>query len=173
MKLEFDRKRVEKLARQKEVENWNFRTWLKGWCDVSSEEIDARFLHYYQLVAKEIDCTKCANCCIKMQPLLSSEDIGKLAEHVGLSYSAFYKRYVMEDEEGEGFVFNKMPCPFLKDKKCTVYASRPEECRSYPHLDKKDRVYSMSSIFGSCFICPIVYNVYELMKKEFSAINQP
>ena len=165
MKLEVDRKRVETLARQKEDENWAFRTWLKGSCDLSSEDLDARFLHYYQLVSKEVDCTRCTNCCIKMHPLLSREDIEKMAEHLGISYSTFCRKFDIEDDE-EGFIFNKLPCPLLKDKRCMVYASRPEECRSYPHLDKKDRIFSMSSIVESCSVCPIVYNVYELMKRD-------
>ncbi len=166
MKFEIDSKRVEKLATQKEDENWKFRGYLKGWCDLPSKEIDARFTYYYEMVSKEIDCTKCANCCIKMQPLLSSKDIDAMAAHLGLSYSAFCDSYIIEDDEEDGFVFNTIPCPLLKDNLCTVYSSRPQECRSYPHLDKKDRIFSMTTVFENCSVCPIVYNVYELLKKE-------
>ena len=166
MKFEIDIRRIEKLAAQKADENWKFRNYLKGWCDLSSKEIDTRFKYYYEIVSKEIDCTKCANCCIKLQPLLSLRDVKSMATHLGLSYSLFLEKYIVEDEEEDGFVFNTFPCPLLKDNLCTVYSSRPLECRAYPHLDKKDRIFSMTTVFESCSVCLIVYNVYELLKKE-------
>ncbi|NQT59225.1 MAG: YkgJ family cysteine cluster protein [Bacteroidetes bacterium] len=176
MKFEVSRKRVAALAAQKEDENWEFRCYLKGWCDVSSEEIDAYFHRYYQVVSKEIDCTRCANCCSKVSPCLSFDEIEAMAAHLGLSSSAFCDRYLVEDadedekfdKEGKSvrFVFKTLPCPLLKDNLCTVYASRPNDCRSYPHLHKTGRVFSMNMIFENCLVCPIVYNVYELMKKE-------
>ena len=74
MKFEVSRKKIAALAAQKEDENWNFRCFLKG-CDVSSEEIDAYFYRFYRIVSKEIDCTRCANCCIKVTPCLSFAEI--------------------------------------------------------------------------------------------------
>ncbi len=166
MRFETDIKRIEELAAEREDENWEFRGYLKGWCDLSSDEIDAHFQRFFEEVSEEIDCTECANCCIKVTPLLKTGEIKILADSRGLSYSTFCEKYLVEDPEEGGFIFKTLPCPFLKDKRCIVYPSRPHECRSYPHLQKEGRIFSLTSIFENCSVCPIVYNVYELMKQE-------
>lgn len=59
--------------------------------------------------------------------------------------------------------FNQ-PGPLLVGKRCSCYEDRPEDCRSYPHLDKPDRVASLLSIIGNAEVCPIVYEVLERAK---------
>jgi len=164
MSLVSDINTIEKLTAEKEDANWRFRCFLKGWCDLPSEEIDALFHRFTEEVTREIDCTECANCCRKVSPLLKSKDIERLAAFLGLSRTAFCEKYLVESEEDRGFHFKTLPCPFLEGNLCTVYSSRPHDCRSYPHLQKKDRVFSMTAIFSNCSVCPIVYNVYELLK---------
>ncbi len=166
MKIETDVKRIEKLAARKEDENWQFRSYLKGWCDLSSEEIDALFQQFFADVAAEIDCRKCANCCKKTNPTLKSKDVETLATHLGISYSTLCEKYLIESNYDDGFRFKTLPCPFLKDKLCTVYSFRPHDCRSYPHLHKTERVFSLNTIVSNCSVCPIVYNVYEILKDE-------
>ena len=172
MKVETDIKRIEMLAAQKEDDNWKFRCFLKRRCDLPSEEIDALFQRFSEDVTREIDCTECANCCRKVSPLLNSKDVETLAALLGLSRGVFCEKYLVESEEDDGFHFKILPCPFLKGNFCTVYSSRPHDCRSYPHLHKKDRVFSMNAILSNCSVCPIVYNVYELLKEELSDTGQ-
>ena len=172
MKVVTNIKRIEKLASQKEDENWKFRSFLKGWCDLSSEEIDSLFKRFFEDVTREIDCTECANCCKKMSPLLKSEDIETLSALLDLSYSTFCSKYLVESEVKNEFNFNTLPCPFLKDNHCTVYSSRPHDCRSYPHLQEKDRVSNMITIVSNCSVCPILYNVYELLKEKLWGPDQ-
>jgi Fe-S-cluster containining protein len=166
MKFEFDIDRIKKLAIQREDENWMFRCFLKGRCDLSSEEIDTLFRQFAKEVTREIDCMECANCCREVKPLLQSKDMERLGSFLGLSRTSFCEKYLVESEEEKGFHFKILPCPFLEGNLCTVYDSRPHDCRSYPHLQKKDRVFCMTDIFSNCSVCPIVYNVYELLKKE-------
>jgi hypothetical protein len=57
-------------------------------------------------ISSEIDCTKCANCCKKVQPVLDQEDIKKCCEGLGISVSQFKKKSLKPDEEQGKFVFN-------------------------------------------------------------------
>jgi Fe-S-cluster containining protein len=59
---------------------------------------------------------------------------------------------------------NSKPCQFLKDKKCSIYKLRPEECNSYPYLHKDNFISRLLGVIENYEICPIVYNVYELLE---------
>ncbi|MCD6434460.1 MAG: YkgJ family cysteine cluster protein [Candidatus Diapherotrites archaeon] len=59
------------------------------------------------------------------------------------------------------------PCPLLEGNLCRVYGNRPEACRQYPHLHNDFRASSISR-FNNTFICPIVFNLFELMKEELN-----
>jgi Fe-S-cluster containining protein len=84
-----------------------------------------------------------------------------------LRVNEFRSRFLADDPEREGSVFRKQPCPFLQDNLCTVYEHRPSDCRSYPHLHKREFVFRMNQAFSNCSVCPIVFNVYEELKREF------
>lgn len=114
----------------------------------------------------QIDCTKCGNCCKEIKPVLSENDIGKLSEGFGLLVHQVQEQYLAEEKEEDGFVFNVKPCPLLKDNKCTQYQCRPGDCRSYPHLHKKDFITRLINVIGNYSVCPIVFNVYERLKEE-------
>lgn len=43
--METDIYKIRKLSKEKEVENWNFRSFLKG-CDIPSKKIDQLFMNY-------------------------------------------------------------------------------------------------------------------------------
>jgi Fe-S-cluster containining protein len=93
-------------------------------------------------------------------------DVRRVAKHLDLSLNEFRSRFLMDEPEREGSVFRNQPCPFLQDNLCTVYDDRPNDCRSYPHLQKRDFVFRMNQAFSNCSICPIVFNVYEQLKRE-------
>ncbi len=165
MKIERNAGRVEALAAEREDANWEFRYFLKG-CDLSVEQIDDVAHRLTQEVSRQMDCLQCANCCKKSSPILRSEDIERLATHLGIVRDDFIRQYLVEDKEDEGFCFQSLPCPFLQENACTVYAERPDDCRSYPHLMKNEFVFRLIQIYANCSVCPIVYNVYELLKQE-------
>ena len=101
-----------------------------------------------------------------VSPLLKPRDIERLATHLGLSVEQFLAEYLEEDEVGEGHVFKTAPCAFLHESACSVYPQRPEACRSYPHLHKREIVFRLNQVVSNCSVCPIVYNVYERLKQE-------
>jgi len=70
--------RIKELAQQKEKENGDFRTYLKG-CDIEPEAVDAIVHRLYAQVSSKIDCRQCANCCRELAAALGREDIERLA----------------------------------------------------------------------------------------------
>lgn len=155
--------KIKEISEEKAEENWAFRAYLKE-CDVLPEEIDAIVHRLYKEISSGIDCKACANCCKEIKPVLDNDDIEKLSEGLGISNSKFKEEYLVEDEEG--FKFKMMPCPFLKDNSCLVHTYRPKDCRSYPHLHKEGFVLRLMEVIANFSVCPIVFNVYETLKKE-------
>lgn len=57
-------------------------------------------------------------------------------------------------------------CPLLKDNPCSIYEDSPAECSGYPYLYKPDFVPRTLAMAERTFICPIVYEVMEELKKS-------
>jgi len=166
MKVEIDLEKIKLIGKQKEDENWKFRSYLKG-LDIEEEELDRIVHEINNNVTSQIDCTKCANCCKVVDPILDSEDVVKLSTSLKMNIDEFRTAYLLESKEEKNcYNFNKVPCPFLKDNKCTVYENRPKVCESYPHLHKEEFWTRLMGVVQNYSICPIVFNVYEQLKKE-------
>ena len=165
MKIETDPKRISEFARRMEDVNWAFRCFLKA-SDLTIEHIDSTVHKLYKAVSAQIDCRQCANCCKIGRPLLTRKDIKRLAAHLAVSKEHFVTEYLVSDEENEGHFFRSMPCPFLRENLCMLYSCRPDDCRSYPHLQKKEFVFRLNQAFSNCSVCPIVFNVYDRLKHE-------
>ena len=156
---------IEYMAVSKEDENWRFMVFLKG-PYISGKDLNGLVRELCRSISAHVDCTSCANCCRNLKPVLEPADIRRLSEESGLSEDLFFQEYLITDPEGE-VIFKSMPCDFLKNRKCSCYVARPEVCRSYPHLLNSDFRSRLIKIVQNCSICPIVYNVYEGLKKKF------
>jgi len=165
MKLQTDPKVVAKLAAKRERENWRFRSFLKG-SDLEIKELDAIVHRHYAEVASRIDCSACGNCCREALPLLHASDVAQLATGLNLSPAEVQERFLVPDEKPGTLTFKHTPCPFLSGTRCTVYAFRPKDCRSFPHLHKNEFVFRLTRAVENCSICPIVFNVFERLKRE-------
>jgi uncharacterized protein len=157
--IETDPARLAKLAEAKADSHLKLRTTLKG--RGAEAETDALFARLYQEVSREIDCTTCANCCIRQSPILQVADIERLSRRLGLTPPEIEKKLLRKDEDG--FLFSRQPCPLLEGKLCSCYEDRPDDCRSYPHLDKPNRVPALMGIICNAEVCPIIYEVLERM----------
>jgi Fe-S-cluster containining protein len=157
--VETDPVRLAKLAEARADSHLKLRTYLKG--RGAEAETDALFARLYEEVSREIECTKCANCCVRQSPLLHDEDVERLSRKLGLTPIEVEQTLLRKD--ADGFLFVRQPCPLLKGKLCSCYEDRPEDCRAYPHLDKPGRTSSLLSIIGNAEICPIIYEVLERM----------
>ena len=164
MRLEADPKIITKLAAQCENANLQFRSFLKS-IDLEIEELDAIVHRHYKVVASQINCCDCGNCCRDVIPILQVHDVDRLAVGLSLSREEVTARFLVTDEDGD-VVFHDRPCPLLSDNRCTVYDYRPDDCRSYPHLRKDEFVFRLFQAVENCSVCPIVFNVFERLKEE-------
>jgi len=163
MIIKTDLNEIKSIAALKEDENWEFRSFLKGF---DRKEIDIIEHKLYKDISSKIDCKTCGNCCKEVLPVLDQKDIKRLSKGLNLSIHNFKDRYLIEEENNEGFTFNKKPCPFLDNNMCSQYEYRPDDCRSYPHLHKNDFVSRLINVVGNIAICPIVFNVYKALREE-------
>ncbi len=162
-KLVTDLKKIERLGRMREEENMDFRIFLKG---RHSEKVDAVVHQLHKDISRQIDCTECGNCCNSLRPSVSKENIQALAKLESLSEKDFKDKYVAKDEFYQEEYLKSMPCHYLKDKKCTIYDQRPEDCRSYPHTHKEGFTSRLFGVLNNYSKCPIVFNILEHLKRE-------
>jgi Fe-S-cluster containining protein len=154
---------IKQLGEKNEKVNYRFRSFLKS---KDSDRLDRSVKGLYQFYSSRIDCTKCGNCCTILKPIIQNADIKSLAPITNKSDQDFKIDFTVTDEDGDMY-FKDSPCAFLRDKKCTVYDSRPESCRSYPFLDKEEFLSRLLGVIDNYSICPIVFNVYEDLKYKF------
>jgi hypothetical protein len=98
-----------------------------------------------------------------LKPHILKKDLKSLTLATSKNLDEIKKEYIMIDED-EDMSFNKLPCPFLENLKCSIYDNRPNDCRSYPHIHKKEFISRLFGVIDSYSICPIVFNVFEDLK---------
>lgn len=151
---------IEKLSKRNEDKNWRFRSYLKM---QEGKEIDLLVKPIHEFVKKNIDCLECGNCCRKLRPIISKEDISKLKTKFGITDKEIVEKYTQKDEFDE-LTLKGNPCIFLNGNKCEIYKSRPNDCKSFPHLQKRGFTTRLIGIIEYSMICPIVFNVFEELK---------
>ena len=158
---------IRRYARHNEAEDWRFRTFMKGRLNLSNDKLDAIVEEITDDVWSKIDCTTCGNCCKTLQIVVDKDDIKRLAPKLGLTPAKFEAEYVTANEFRD-MCFKSSPCRFLgDDNRCTVYEHRPKACRDFPYLrDRNFRSRSMMMIEKTA-ICPIVFNVFQRIKRRF------
>lgn len=159
-----DPEQVRGLGTAKERENMEFRADLKGGL-CPEEELDERFHRLYSEVCAQTDCTQCARCCLEMPPLVSKAEGRWMARKLGITVEELQARHMEKVEDSKALQV-KAPCPMLEGERCSMYEQRPDECRSYPHLHKRDMRSRLFGVVANAETCPIVFNVYERLKHE-------
>ncbi|MCM5569322.1 YkgJ family cysteine cluster protein [Burkholderiaceae bacterium FT117] len=91
------------------------------------------------------DCSKCPGyCCSYPRIEVKDKDLKRLAKHFGLpveeAEKKFTRRYKDDDSDERILRHHKDAiygtiCRFFerKERRCTVYAARPDVCRQYPN----------------------------------------
>jgi len=160
---------IKRLASARAEENWRFRCRLLA-SPIPREQISSLICRLYKRASERIPCTTCGNCCRRVSPLFDARDIAHMAKAAGLSDARFEDRFLKLDDAHPGImVLKKLPCAFLKNSRCSRYRSRPFDCRAYPHIRRHGNTRRMTTLFSNIGICPIVFNVWEGLKKEFGA----
>jgi uncharacterized protein len=159
--------RIRREARQNAANNETFRDYLKTRLPLSNTELDGVAQELITDVWGQIDCLSCGNCCKTLQIVVGDKDIARLARRLGITSKAFATRYVGVADDGVQH-FLSTPCSFLGEgNACTVYEDRPQACRDFPYLtDRNFRSRSLTMV-ENCATCPIVFNVWERLKKRF------
>ena len=87
-------------------------------------------------------CQGSSNCCVSRgnygYVYLSKKDLTNLAKYLNLTTNLFEKKYC---EFSDGYLhlreFNIYGnCQFLTNKKCSIYAARPIQCRTWPFWEE-------------------------------------
>lgn len=116
---------------------------------------------------KQIDCTACGNCCKTMTPTWKKSEIKKLAAHLGMTYQAFFDKWLFVDEETGDICNRTTPCQFFDSKKglCGVYELRPHDCATFPHLYRKDFFDQTDVYAANLHRCPATLVAMEYLEK--------
>jgi Fe-S-cluster containining protein len=104
----------------------------------------------YQKVLNDIvkdhsDCSICGLCCKDQLLTISRKDANIISRKLGIDKREFYEKYTHYNEETFETAMN-MPCPFLKDNRCTIYDYRPEMCKNYPVFLSDDGIVVIQDI---------------------------
>lgn len=165
MTQEIDIGKYHQLALQKQKEHRKFLATLKK---KAPKNLDKIVQEVHTEVFREIDCTKCANCCKVLGPLFTEADISRIAKHFRMRLPVFEDMYLRVDEDNDK-VFKSMPCPFLgEDNLCSIYDIRPKACREFPHTDRK-KIYQINHLtIQNTLICPAVYLFVERLQERLA-----
>ncbi|EKD26122.1 MAG: hypothetical protein ACD_79C01355G0003 [uncultured bacterium] len=160
--MQTDLNTIKYLSKRNQKENNRFKEDVKS-PKISDKKLDSTVHDFYSSICAQINCKNCANCCITISPILKHDDINRISRILKMKTGDFIDKYLYRDEDDD-LVFKSAPCPFLKDNLCMIYDERPEDCKSYPHLDKKHIKSRLVNIMNNYPICPIVFNVVENLK---------
>jgi Fe-S-cluster containining protein len=103
------------------------------------------------------ECTGCGDCCTGAPGYVwvNGEEIAALAARLEMPVDDFEKKYVRKVGIRKSLVeFDNGDCVFFDgdSRKCTVYAERPRQCRTWPFWDSNVR--TPAAWKETCQVCP-------------------
>lgn len=158
---------LQEEGRSRTEENERFRAYLLNW----QGPLDDMVIYLNEQISSLIDCTQCGNCCRSLMINVSAREADRLAVSVNKSLEETKSLY-LEESLGGQLVMNTIPCHFLSENKCTIYADRFEGCRAFPYLDQPGFRTRMFAILMHYDRCPIVYNLIESLKQDTNFIPE-
>jgi Fe-S-cluster containining protein len=147
--------RIKALSEENEIENYDFRTWLKYRAPDDIDDVAKTLSQKYFAL---IDGKECANCCRVLELEFTEPELHTLAKSIEQSIDEFKKRFVVD-----GIL---KPCPALKGNLCSIYEGRPDVCKSYPHLENPGLILRLYGVLDNISICPIAFNAFEELKAK-------
>lgn len=154
---------IKRLAQARQDEFSVMRHMIDLADDKTDAEVDALVDEIAAPIIDAIDCMQCANCCRSLNVYLTPDDAQRLADGIDVPLDSLVDRYVdyeSAQQVGEWGVFRQSPCALLDGKRCSVYAHRPETCRTYPALTPDFR-WTIEDTLDGAGVCPIIYNVLD------------
>ena len=118
----------------------------------------------------EVDCLSCANCCKKMTPTFTRQDLKRISAHFNETPELFTKKWLKKDRK-QDLVNKVQPCQFLNldDNKCSIYAVRPVDCSGFPHLSKRKWIDYAHVHKQNIDYCPATF---KLVEKMIARVNE-
>ncbi len=158
---------IRKRAKSGEKEADAFCEWLrtKG---PSPGKLDRRLHELLEEAMDGLDCTACAACCREAYVVVTTEDIWRMSEALGMRRSDFRRAYIGRSEDGDQ-CFNRQPCPFLKrNRLCRYYDARPDCCRDFPYSLAIDCREKLDNLSANYLVCPAVTLALDRLREELS-----
>lgn len=96
------------------------------------------------------------------------EDIRKDAEYLQMTEEAFIKQYLSTNSVIGSYETIHTPCDFLQENgECLLGDCKPYNCVKYPYTDQPERLDSLYSVLEAVSVCPVAYEIYEQLKKDY------
>jgi Fe-S-cluster containining protein len=163
--MEYNLPQLKILAKQAASANKKLLANLKKY---KAKEIDDVFHHFHEIAFEKIDCLDCANCCKSISPIVTDNDINRIAKYLKIKPSQLTENHLHLDHEND-WVFNNAPCPFLDSENyCSIYDVRPKACAEYPHTDRKKMEQLFDLTIKNTEVCPAVFQILEKIKEKYS-----
>lgn len=163
-------RKVKFEAKKKENENLEFRTFLK--CNADEEQLDQQFFKLHTELFVNYDCNRCRNCCKLYHGSIPDEDIEKDAEYLEMEKEVFINLYLNGKDSEGNYETKHKPCDFLQDDgSCKLGDCKPESCQNYPYTNQPERLQSLYCVLNTVEVCPVAFEIYERLKKEYGFKN--
>lgn len=60
------------------------------------------------------------------------------------------------------------PCEFLMENgECKLGEVKPDNCKDYPYTNRPERLHSLYVVLDVITVCPVAFEIYERLKKEY------
>lgn len=159
-------RKVKFEAQKRESENLEFRTFLK--CNADEKELDEQFFKLHDELFAQYDCNRCRNCCKMYHGSIPEEDVEKDALYLGIAAADFVKLYLLGKDSEGNYQTKHKSCDFLMaDGSCKLEDCKPESCKKYPYTNQPERLWSLYSVLDTVSVCPVAFEIYERLKKEY------
>jgi Fe-S-cluster containining protein len=116
-----------------------------------------------QSIEPRINCTDCGNCCRSLLINVTAPEADSLAGHLNLSRASFDALYLEKGFSGN-MLINAIPCHFLEENQCSIYAHRFSGCREFPAMHVPGFQQRMFTTMMHYARCPIIFNIVEQLK---------
>lgn len=158
--------KVYKEANRLEDENYQFRSYLK--LHAEEEELDKRFFRLHKELFAEYDCSKCRNCCKMYKATLDEQDIMRAAKMLNMGKEQIIDNYLFFNGTENNYETKHKPCDFLMENgECRLGEVRPDNCKEYPYTNRPERLHSLYAVLDVITVCPVAFEIYERLKKEY------
>lgn len=153
------------LARSKDNQS-KIKAFLSRLKSKKPKNLDTLFHELHDEVFEEISCLDCAGCCSTISPIITDNDIARMAKHLRIKPSQIVDQHLYIDGDND-YVYHQAPCPFLmNDNYCSIYEARPRACREYPHTDRVNMHQILTLTYKNALVCPAVALVVERLQQR-------